>query len=176
VDGLNIRDEHESEREAVRAVHRAAFGNSQEADLVGLLRAHGKASLSLVALVGNRVVGHVLFSPVSVEVMPAESRIEPAVLGLGPVGVVPELQKRGVGSRLIEHGLAACRRGGCHAVVVLGHPSYYPRFGFRKASDHGLFNEYNADDAFMVLDLVPNALDGIRGLVRYAAEFAEVDG
>ncbi len=169
-----IRTEIDSDRGAIRKVHEAAFGNSQAAELVDLLRERGKAALSLVAVWQDRIVGHVLFSPVSVAGAPDSPQIDaPNVLGLGPVSVLPEFQNRGFGSRLIEHGLEECRRFGCPAVVVLGHPSYYPRFGFERASGHGLSNEYNVDDAFMVTELIPNTLGRLHGLVRYAPEFAE---
>ena len=78
----------------------------------------------------------------------------------------------GVGSRLIEAGLEACRAAGLPFVVVLGHEGYYPRFGFRRASERGLGNEYGADEAFMVLELRPGSLPSGGGLVRYAPEFA----
>jgi len=173
---VRVRREIDSDRDAIRTVHEAAFGNSEAANLVELLRDRGKASHSFVALSHETIVGHVLFSPVSVVGAHESSSITPKVLGLGPVGVLPDFQKRGAGSRLIEHGLEACRRSGWDAVVVLGHPSYYRRFGFETASRHGLSNEYDVDDAFMVIELIPDTLVRLRGLVRYAPEFAECGG
>ena len=92
-------------------------------------------------------------------------------MGLGPVGVLPAFQGMGIGSRLIRQGLEDCQSVGYDAVVVLGHPNYYPRFGFRPASSFHLDNEYNADEAFMVMELKPGALTGVSGLVKYALEF-----
>jgi putative acetyltransferase len=116
------------------------------------------------------VVGHILFSPVNVAIAPENFR----GVGLGPMSVLPEFQNRGIGSSLVREGLEACRRLGYDAVVVLGHTKFYPRFGFTTAKDHGLDNEYNASDAFMVMELKSGVLEGIKGLVKYAPEFREV--
>jgi putative acetyltransferase len=93
-------------------------------------------------------------------------------MGLAPLAVSPQLQNQGIGSRLVRDGLQACVRDGCHAVVVVGHPAFYPRFGFRPGSSYGLRCEYPvADDVFMAVELVPGALAGVNGLVRYVSEF-----
>jgi putative acetyltransferase len=166
-----IRPERAADADAIRAVHRGAFLTEDEARLVDRLRANGHAAVSLVAEVDGSVVGHILFSPVSVV---APSACCPG-LGLAPLAVLPAHQRRGVGSALIREGLAVCRREGCPFVVVLGHPGYYPRFGFRRASAVGLSNEYGADEAFLVLELQPDSLPAGGGLVRYGPEFAEGD-
>jgi putative acetyltransferase len=163
-----VRPEQPSDAAAVARVHEAAFPTDAEARLVALLRDAGKATVSLVAVTEGRVVGHVLFSPVTIHGSPTVG------LGLAPVAVLPECQRRGVGSRLIEAGLDVCRGAGVPFAVVLGHPDYYPRFGFRRASERGLGNEYGADEAFMVLELLPGSLPAGGGLVRYATEFALV--
>jgi putative acetyltransferase len=165
---LTIRPELESDREAVRAVNTAAFPTPQEAHLVDALRDTGKAVLSLVAAVEGRVVGHILFSPVTVEDGPQTG------LGLAPVAVAPEYQSQGIGSGLIRAGLDAAQRLGYTYVVVLGDPAYYSRFGFETASHFGLANEYEADEHFMALALTPNGLRSVSGLVRYAPEFGLV--
>jgi putative acetyltransferase len=165
-----VRPEQPGDIEAVARVHEAAFPTPAEARLVGLLRAAGKATVTLVAVSEGRVVGHVLFSPVTIDGCPTVG------LGLAPVAVLPECQRRGVGSSLIEAGLDACRGAGVSYAVVLGHPDYYPRFGFRRASERGLGNEYGADEAFMVLELRPASLPPGGGLVRYAPEFALFGG
>jgi putative acetyltransferase len=165
-----IRPEVPADAAAVRAVHEAAFPTPQEARLVEALRAAGKSVIALVAEAGGRVVGHVLFSPVRVE------RGARRGLGLAPVAVLPACQSRGIGSALIEAGLAEARPCGYHFAVVLGEPGYYARFGFARASAHGLASEYGVDEAFMVLTLVPGGLDGMAGLVRYAPEFGMVTG
>ena len=89
------------------------------------------------------------------------------------MSVLPEFQNRGIGSRLVREGLAACQEAGYDIVVVLGHVGYYPRFGFAQAKDFGLDSEYEATDAFMVLELTKGALAAVSGLVRFAPEFNE---
>jgi putative acetyltransferase len=93
-------------------------------------------------------------------------------LGLAPLAVTPDCQRQGIGGRLVRDGLAAAARSGAGFVVVLGHPGYYPRFGFRRAAAVGLSNEYGADEAFMVLELQPGSLPAGGGLVKYGVEFA----
>ena len=161
-----IRPESPGDRDAVRAVNEAAFGRPDEADLVGRLRDAAGPFLSLVAVAEGEVVGHILFTPVAVEA-PADVR------GLAPMAVRPDRQRSGVGAALVEAGLDACRADGAAAVVVLGHPDYYPRFGFRPASAFGLACEYDVpDEAFMALELVDGGLDGVDGLARYHPAFA----
>ena len=166
-----VRPERPGDVAAIRRVNEEAFGRAAEADLVDALRAHGQVSLSLVAERGGEVVGHLLFSPVRIE-----SNREPrAGLGLGPTAVLPAHQRAGIGSLLIHTGLAECRRAGHGCVVVLGHPEYYPRFGFIPASRHGLAWEHPApDEAFMILPLRKGAIPVGDGLVRYALEFGQV--
>jgi putative acetyltransferase len=168
---IEIREENNADQDAIRDVLKSAFPKDAEARLVDLLRHRRKASLALVAVADERIVGHILFSPVTVTRVPLGFR----GLGLAPVAVRRDFQHRGIGSMLIREGLERCKQGGYDAVVVLGHPNYYPRFGFRTASAHGLGNEYGVDDAFMVLGLRDGILDEINGLVRYAPEFREVD-
>src|SRR5262249_37761115 len=136
---VEIRPVTPEDMSAVRRVHDQAFaGSPVEAKLVSLLHAAGNAPVSLVATLGGRIVGHVLLSAVSLE--PAGPDFHAA--GLAPIGVVAEYQKQGIGSALIRAGLEACRTAGYNIVVVLGDPAYYRRFGFRRASDYGLGNEY----------------------------------
>src|SRR5262249_31672579 len=125
----------------------------------------GKCIVSLVAEVDGAVVGHILFSPVTLEGATVSG------LGLAPVAVRPAWQRKEIGSRLTRAGLEACRGLGVGYVVVLGWPKYYPRFGFQLASRFELGNEYGATDSFMVLELQPGCLAGLSGIVRYAPEF-----
>jgi putative acetyltransferase len=166
---MEIRDERDEDREAIRRVHLDAFGGDVEVRLVDLLRGRGKAVVSLVAVEGGDVVGHVLFSPVSID-----GGATHRALGLAPVGVLPAFQRVGIGSGLIREGLARCARAGWDLVVLVGDPAYYARFGFHAAKQHGLDNEYGVNDEFMVLELHPGSLDRARGLVRYQPEFTEV--
>jgi putative acetyltransferase len=167
---VEVRPERSDDRLAIRELNERAFDGPVEAKLVELLRDGGKSIVSLVAVHNDRVVGHILFSPVTVAEAPADLR----AAGLAPMSVLPEFQNQGIGSRLARDGIDACRRLGFDLIVVLGHPGYYPRFGFQRASDHGLSSEYDAGDAFMVLELRQGALQNVRGLVRYAAEFGEL--
>lgn len=168
---LVVRDEAEGDRERIAAVERAAFEGAGEAELVDALRAAGALVLSLVALVDGEIVGHVAFSPVTIE----GSGPCASAMGLAPMAVVPAWQRRGVGARLVTEGLDRLRAAGHRAVVVLGHPEYYPRFGFERASRFGLRWEHPAPDAaFMALELVPGGLGGIAGIVRYRPEFERV--
>jgi putative acetyltransferase len=145
----------------------AAFPTPAEAELVDRLREAGAVTISLVAEQHGRVVGHVLFSPVRVEDAAGSSE----ALGLAPMAVVPELQRGGIGSALVRAGLDACRRGGHPIVFVLGHPAYYPRFGFEPAAARGLHYAEGFERAFFVAELEPGALAGRRGVVRYRPEF-----
>ena len=166
-----IRSETAEDYAAVYQVNEMAFGRSAEATLVNKLRKVADPQISLVAVENDQVVGHIFFSPVSIEV--GDSAL-PA-LGLAPMAVLPEYQSRGIGSRLVQAGLNECRRLGQQAAVVLGHPKYYPRFGFVPASQKGLRCEWEVpDDVFMVVELKPNALAGLSGLVKYLPEFNQV--
>jgi putative acetyltransferase len=168
---IEIRQELPVDVEAVRSVHDAAFGNPGKARLVSLLREAGRAVVSLVAVIDAQVVGHILFSPVTVEHCPDGFD----ALGLAPVGVLPMYQRKGVGSALIMRGLEISKENGCDAVVLVCHPDYYPKFGFLRASDYGLRNEYGVDDEFMVLALSKSALDRVSGLVQVASEFGSLE-
>jgi len=170
MNSLEIRPSRTDDRDEIRRVHTSAFPTDGEARLVDALLDAEQDVVSLVAEADGRVVGHILFSPVTVEPHAGSTQ----GLGLAPLAVLPELQKRGVGSALTRTGIEACRDLGYGFLVVLGHTAYYPRFGFSRALPHGLENEYGADEAFMVLELQTGALAGIRGLVRYAPEFASL--
>jgi len=165
---LILRDEVEGDRAAIDAVNRAAFGGPNEAELVAALRAAGALVLSLVATADGELVGHIAFSPVTIE---GGAGSTTTAIGLAPMAVTPGWQRRGVGTRLVTEGLDRLRAAGHRAVVVLGHPEYYPRYGFERASRFGLRWEHPArDEAFMAIELVAGALGGIAGVVRYRAE------
>jgi putative acetyltransferase len=158
-----------ADHEPVREVHRQAFQGECEAALVDALRGTPR-SISLVAALDVRVIGHILFSPV--ELVGAGSTVP--IVGLGPMAVLPDCQRQGVGSRLVRAGLEECQRLGYQAVVVVGHPSYYPRFGFVRASSFGLRCEFHVpDEAFMALSLRSGALCGVGGVVKYPPQFAD---
>lgn len=169
---VSIRRETAADHDAVDRVNERAFERTDEADLVRRLRSRTHPHVSLVAERDGVVVGHIFFSPVDVESAPSTL----VVLGLAPMAVAPEHQNQGVGTALVRKGLDACQRLGTHAVVVLGHPGYYPRFGFEPASTFGLASEYDVpDEAFMALELEPGALDGVSGTVAYHECFQGVE-
>ncbi len=162
---MMIEAETPAHRAAIGRVHRTAFGGDFEADLVARLRGDGLVAVSLVAVVAGTVAGHILFSELDVEV--DGRRVE--AVSLAPLGVLPERQRQGIGSRLVEAGLAALR-GRSAAVIVLGHPAYYARFGFQATTARHLDTPYPGD-AFMALEIEPAALSGRHGRVRYPAAF-----
>lgn len=166
----SIRSEEPHDRQAVRKINEAAFGGPAEANLVEALHRDGAAVVALVAGRDGEVVGHILFSPVSVE--PATRK---RVVGLAPMAVAPDFQRLGIGTQLVREGLDRCRGAGAEAVVVLGHAEYYPRFGFRPAANFGLRCEYDVPpEVFMALELVPDSLRDVSGLVKYHRAFSEV--
>ena len=165
---LVLRDEVEGDRAEIDAVNRAAFGGADEAELVDALRAAGALVLSLVATTDEGLVGHIAFSPVTITGAAGSTM----AIGLAPMAVRPDWQRRGVGTRLVSEALDRLRAAGHRAVVVLGHPEYYPRQGFSRASGFGLRWEHPArDEAFMAVELVPGGLTGVEGVVRYREEF-----
>ena len=159
---IRIRFESPADIDAIRRVNEAAFGQPDEARIVDALRAAAHPFLSLVADDDGEIVGHIAFSPVDAGGM--------TILGLAPMAVAPHRQRQGIGTMLVEAGLEECRRAGFGAVVVLGHPDYYPRFGFEPAAPKGLTSEYDVPDpVFMVLELVPGAAPN--GVARYHDAF-----
>jgi putative acetyltransferase len=166
---IAIRPEASGDLPAIHAVHAASFPTRAEADLVDALRAAGRLRVSLVAADGDAIVGHVAFSPVT---LPGTTD----GVGLGPLAVVPTHRRRGIGGQLVRAGLAACAESGDGFVVVLGDPDYYGRFGFEAASARELTGEYGGGDAFQAQELRTGAIPSAGGLVRYAPEFAAVDG
>ena len=154
---------------AIREVNIEAFGGPLEAELVDVLRREGLVIASLVADDRGAVIGHILFSRLLIET--DTSKIPAA--GLAPMAVTPEHQRRGVGGMLVRAGLDQCRALGEQIVLVVGHPAYYPRFGFSHASTRDLRSPYDSE-AFMALELHPGALQGIIGEVRYPPAFAAV--
>ena len=165
-----IRLETPKDYAAVREVNRRAFDRESEACLVDNLRQVGGV-ISLVAEAEGRVVGHILFSPMTIE---SQIGAAPA-MSLAPMAVLPEFQNLGIGSQLARRGLEECRRQGQQFVLVLGHADFYPRFGFSPARSQGIEPPFNApDEAWMALELQPGALDGVRGTAKYPPAFDEV--
>lgn len=166
-----IRPERPEDIAAIHALNEAAFPTCAEADLVDTLRDEGAHVLSLVAVDGDRVVGHILFSPVVIETKAGDLE----ALGLGPMALLPERQREGTGSKLVTAGLMQCTAIDYPAVVVLGHPEYYPRFGFLRADRFGITCEFpSPPEAFMIKELQAGALAGKSGIAKYHAAFDAV--
>ncbi|MEM7236046.1 MAG: N-acetyltransferase [Planctomycetota bacterium] len=162
-----IRAELQGDETKIRTVNERAFEQADEADLVDRLRTSGVSSISLVASYDNdEILGHILFTPVVL------ASGEPCrAMGLAPMSVLPDHQRQGIGSDLVRHGLEECETAGIDFVVVLGHPEFYPRFGFVTAATKGLSCEYPVpEEAFMVRELRNGSLDSIEGLVLYRDE------
>lgn len=159
---MPLRPETPADTEAVRGLMDAAFGQPDEGQIVDRLREAGALTLALVAEDDDTIRGAIFFSPVTLDGDATQ------LVGLAPMAVLPDHQRRGMGSALVEEGLARLQNGGYDGVVVLGHPAYYPRFGFEPASRFGLSCVYPVpDEVFMTRPLRPGGLDGYAGLVRY---------
>jgi putative acetyltransferase len=167
---LTIRSEQPQDIPAVRDINEVAFGQPTEAQIVDLLRAACPEAVSLVAVEAAHIVGHILFSPVRVS-GPCGTTVWG--MGLAPMGVAPERQRQGIGSRLVRAGLDLLRQRGCPFVVVLGHPEYYPRFGFVPAARCGISCQWAGvpDEVFRILVLDAAAMEGVSGIARYRDEF-----
>jgi len=164
-----VRQPLPQDAEAVLAVHRAAFGREGEARLVAALRAAGRAAFERLAERDGGVAGHVLFSPLRIA-----QGDDGLALGLAPMAVAPAWQRQGVGTALLEGSLRELTVTPYRAVAVLGDPAFYGRFGFRPAASAGLHDTYGGGNAFMILALRDGGLDGYRGQVDYAPEFASL--
>ena len=163
---LIVRSEVLEDCAAIRLVNEEAFGRPDEADLVDRLRAQGVVLASFIAEADGLIVGHILFSRMSIET--ANNSV--AAVALAPLAVIPKFQRQGVGTMLTAHGLDWLRAQSEQIVFVLGHPDYYPRFGFSTDKACFIQSPFNPK-SFMALELKPTALDGIRGKVRYPEAF-----
>ena len=197
---VTIREEQSFDAQQIWIVNHSAFGRKEEADLVDKLRQSCPDAISLVALSNDHIVGHILFTPL--EIIPcystrssdlginsnsprefltgftpvtiqAEERIITG-MGLAPMAVLPEFQRQGIGSQLVKAGLEAAEITKYPFVIVLGHPTYYPRFGFMPASRSGIMSEYEnvPDEAFMILVFDQASLKDVSGVAKYRPEFS----
>ena len=165
-----IRAEEQRDRTAVHAVNVSAFETPAEADLVDALREQAEPLVSLIAEDNGAIVGHIMFSPVSLSGHAALK-----IMGLAPMAVAPGHQRKGIGSSLVRAGLEQCRQLGFGAVVVLGHPTYYPRFGFSSSTRFGIGCEYEVpEEVFMVVELEAGFLRDASGRVKYHIAFSNI--
>jgi putative acetyltransferase len=162
---IEIRQEQPGDITAIRQVNRRAFGQDHEANIVDALRANGAALLSLVASLDDRVVGHIMYSPLLVGDLSGAA--------LGPMAVLPEYQRQGMGRSLVEAGNQRLMHEGCPFIIVVGHPAFYPRFGFKPASARGITCQWEIpDEVFMVLVLDEARMGRVSGTARYRGEFS----
>lgn len=166
-----IRREETADEARVRFVNEQAFGRSEEADLVDRLRRSCDNALSLVAADGQIVVGHILFTPVTI----ADNGAALEGMGLAPMSVLPDFQRHGIGTRLVQAGIDILKDHGYPFIIVLGHPDFYPRFGFRPASAYGITPQWEGvpDEAFMLLALDDSLLERVSGVAWYHDEFSQ---
>jgi len=165
-----VRAEEQRDWVAARAVNVSAFGRPAEADLVDALRNQVQPVVSLIAEDNGAIVGHIMFTPVC---LCGHSALK--IMGLAPLAVAPEHQRKGFGSALVRAGLDQCTRLGFGAVVVLGHPDYYHRFGFSSSARFGIGCDYQAaEGAFMVVELQAGFLRGVSGTIKYHTAFSNV--
>jgi putative acetyltransferase len=172
-ESLIIRPERPSDYEVIKDVNNKAFGQVKEGNLIEKLRLEPAyiRDLSLVALVRGKVVGHILFFPVNI----VKEENSTPTLSLAPMSVLPDYQRKGIGSSLISQGLEIARQSGFISVVAVGHPGLYPRFGFRQAAQWGISSPWELPDGvFMALELKERALEGVSGKVEFSSVFNEV--
>lgn len=168
---MGIREEKPTDIKKIWDINIAAFETDGEARLINALRDGGTPFLSLVYEQNNDLLGHILFTPVTLGGEHASAHL----MGLAPMAVLPGHQNSGIGSALVKAGIQKCTADSCDAIVVLGHPEFYPRFGFRSSVEFGIKSEYEVpDEVFMILELEQNSLDGANGIIKYNAIFASL--
>jgi putative acetyltransferase len=168
---VTVRKEKPEDIKQIYSVNEKAFGVSTEAEIVDALRENCSDTLSLVAEDDGEIIGHIFFSLAEIEWMGKVIR----GMGLAPMAVRPDRQRQGIGSQLVKAGLEILKEQGCSYVIVLGHPEFYPKFGFEPASKYGLTSQWEGvpDEAFMVIVMEPSSLLGVKGVAKYRDEFDE---
>lgn len=167
---IKIRKEGPGDFTVIKKINDLAFGQEQESKIIDSLRKNCDNLLSFVADDDGKVVGHIMFSPVMI------SGTEEPIwgMGLGPMAVLPEYQRRGIGSALVKEGIRILKDRNCPFIILVGHPEYYPRFGFKKASLYRIKCQWEVpEEAFMILVLDESAMSGVSGIAKYRDEFNE---
>ena len=167
---ISYRTEKLADIQGIQQVHDLAFRQTDEGELAGKLRRNQlfNSKLSIVADWQNEIVGHILFFPIKID----NGKRQYSSLALAPMSVLPELQGMGIGTGLVKAGIETALKLGHQSVIVLGHPKYYSRFGFKRASDFEIQCSFEVpDEAFMALELVEEALQEVSGTVQYPKEF-----
>jgi len=168
---LIIREEQERDYDEIYRLHHEAFGRKEEAELISELRKNDGIIISLVALLSNLIVGHILYTPCKIN----SHRNELTGAALGPMAVLPAYQKKGIGRKIMEESIEIISEAGYPFIAVLGYPEYYSQFGFTPASKQGLQCQWDvADNAFMILPLDSEHMGGITGTVFYRPEFSKL--
>lgn len=170
---INLRPENKNDYSAISMINDMAFGQEAEGKLIENLRKNRKfiKDLSLVACMGSEIVGHILFFPIIIK----SDNEEFHSLALAPMSVIPELQSLGIGSQLVQKGLAKAKKLGHKSVIVLGHDNFYPKFGFKPASEFNIKAPFEVPDtAFMAIELYSGSLKNTQGTVTYPKEFDNV--
>ncbi len=168
---IEVRKENSNDYEAVRIVNNLAFGQHEEGNVVDKIREACEEIISLVAVESDKIVGHILFSPATIE----KDGQTFTGMGLAPMAVLPDYQKQGIGSLLVNDGIKRVKQLNFPFVIVLGHPEYYPKFGFERASKFGLKTQWEGipDEAFMAMILDYEVMRGVKGIAYYRKEFDE---
>jgi predicted N-acetyltransferase YhbS len=167
---VSIREERKNDYDIIKKINDLAFGQKNEGKMVEELRKTSvfNSKLSLVSEINDNIVGHILFYPVKIKNRKEDS----IVLSLAPMAVHPDYQNKGIGIKLVMRGIMVARQSGFNAVIVVGHPKYYPRFGFKPASIWGIQVPFEVpDEAFLALELKENSLKNCNGTVDYPKEY-----
>ena len=164
-----IRQEIPEDIRDIHALNEKAFGAPEEANIIDKLRDTCEGLISLVAIEMEKIVGHILFSPATIEGKHGVVK----GMGLAPMAVLPEIQRQGIGSQLVKRGVEYLMKTPCPFIIVLGHPEFYPRFGFEIASQYGIKCQWEGvpDEAFMILWLDKSMMNKVSGVGRYKEEF-----
>ena len=168
---ITLRPETSKDYQEITRVNDLAFGQKNEGIIIESLRKNKNfvPELSIVAEKDGMIIGHILFFPIQIKSKDSSYKS----VSLAPMAVLPEYQNQGIGGKLVRYGLEKCREKGYQSVIVLGHPEYYPRFGFEKASKWGIRPPFEApDETFMAMELVEGGLKGVSGVVEYPEEYS----